>query len=152
MASRNRSRRLWAAVAAGLVSALALATSARASVISTTPTLPLLGVAYVSSTGAGCFPTKNVCISGGALTLTSVVSSNFNLAGQDIVANATYTGQLTTMSNTPIGAVSLTGTVEQEIVGRTFSTETGSWTADIVSILLSGAVLGNTLKLTDDGT
>ena len=47
---------------------------------------------------------------------------------------------------------SLTGTVELEILGRTFSIETGSWTADIVSMLLTGAVLGNTLTLTDDGS
>ena len=42
-------------------------------------------------------------ISGGSLTLTSVVSLEFNPTGQDIVANASYTGELTTMTNTSIG-------------------------------------------------
>ena len=37
-------------------------------------------------------------------------------------------------------------------MGRTFSIETGSWTADIVSMLLTGTVLGNTLTSTDDGS
>jgi hypothetical protein len=37
-------------------------------------------------------------------------------------------------------------------LGRTFSIETGSWTADIVSMLLTGTVLGNTLTSTDDGS
>jgi hypothetical protein len=50
---------------------------ARADVISSTATLPLLDVPYVASTGAGCFPTAGVCVAGGSLTLTSLVSTSF---------------------------------------------------------------------------
>src|SRR5947207_5581855 len=132
--------------------ALALAGigSARASVISSTPTLPLLGVPYVSSTGAGCFAAAGVCVSPGTFTLTAPVSSTFGPTGQDIVTGATYAGILTNLSLVPIGLVNLSGTVEQEVEGRTFATETGSWTTDLIALSLSGLVLGHTLTLTLD--
>jgi hypothetical protein len=120
---------------------------AGAGVISPSPTLPLLGVPYLSSGGAGCFPTAGLCVTPGSLTLTSVVSSNFNPSGQDIVANAVYSGQITTLGGTVLGPISLTGTVEQEVLARTTSTELGSWTTDLVAIALSGPVQGNTLTL-----
>ena len=62
--------------------------SARASVFSSTPTLPLLDVPYVPTVGAGCFPIADVCVASGELTLTAVVSSTFSASGQDIVADA----------------------------------------------------------------
>jgi len=49
--------------------------SAGALVISPTATLPLLGVPYVASSSAGCFPAAAVCVSPGVFTLTAVVSS-----------------------------------------------------------------------------
>ena len=123
---------------------------ARASVISATPTLPLLGVPYASSVGAGCFPALAVCIQPGTLTLISVVPPGvppFNAFGQDIVANPTYSGILTNASNTPIGVVNLTGTVEQEILGRTTSTQTGTWATELLSLSMSGPFMGHTLTL-----
>jgi hypothetical protein len=122
----------------------------RASIISNTPTLPLLAIPYVSSTGVGCLPAGGFCVSAGTFTLTSVVSSTFTLQGQDIIANATFTGALTTPSNTLIGPLQLSGTVEQVVLGRTFSTELGSWTIELFSLSLSGPALGHTLTLSLD--
>lgn len=127
--------------------ALAGGSSAQASVISSTPTLPLLNVPYVSSTSVGCFPAAGVCVSDGTFTLTSLVSSIFNAFGQDIITTVDYTGTLTDLSNNTLGLVQLSGTLEQEVEGRTFSTETGSWTTDLLALSLDGPVLGHTLTL-----
>ncbi len=108
------------------------------------------GCSYVSSTGVGCFPTAGLCVSPGTFILTSPVASVFNPSGQDITTNIDYVGTLTTLSNVPIGPVQLSGSFEQEVLGRTFSTETGSWTTDVVGLSLSGPVLGNTLTSTMD--
>ena len=126
------------------------ASSTQASVITDTATLPLLGFPYVSATGVGCFPTAGVCVSAGAFTLNSPVSSVFNPQGQDITSAITYVGTLTTLSNVLIGPVQLSGTFEQEVLGRTFSTETGSWITNVIALSLSGPVLGHTLTLAQD--
>ena len=133
-----------------VVIVLATASSTHADVISSTPTLPLLDIPYLSSTGVGCFPAAGVCVSSGSFTLTSVLSSNFNASGQDINTTVEYAGVLTNLSNVPIGPVHLSGVLEQEVLGRTFSTETGSWATDLVALSLSGPVLGHTLTLTLD--
>jgi hypothetical protein len=133
-----------------IVIVLATASSTHADVISSTPTLPLLDIPYLSSTGVGCFPAAGVCVSSGSFTLTSVLSSSFNASGQDINTTVEYAGVLTNLSNVPIGPVHLSGVLEQEVLGRTFSTETGSWTIDLVALSLSGPVLGHTLTLTLD--
>lgn len=129
------------------IAAWACVGPARADVISSTATLPLLDAPYVASTGAGCFTTAGVCVAGGSLTLTSLVSTSFNSFGQDILTDAVYTATLTNLGNTPIGSLTLTGTVEQEVIGRFTSTQTGSWTDDLVAVALSGPALGNTLTL-----
>jgi len=54
------------------------------------------------------------------------------------------------LTNTPVGSVMLTGTVEQEVLERTFSTETGSWTDALVAVVLGGPLNGHTLRLTLD--
>jgi hypothetical protein len=46
-----------------------------------------------------------------------------------------------------IGTVSLTGTLGQDLIGRSSSTELGSWTTDIMSLSLSGSVLGQALNV-----
>jgi hypothetical protein len=142
--------RFSSTLVACLVGAFAIAGSARASVVSSTPTLPLLGVPYQSAAGVGCFTTAGVCITGGSLTLTSLVSVTFDGSGEDIITDAAYTGTLTTLGNSVIGPVTLNGTVEQEVLGRTFATETGSWTVDLLALSLTGPVLGHTLTLTLD--
>lgn len=92
---------------------------ARAAVISTSPTSPPLDAPFVSAGGVGCFPVASVCVRPGSLAFTSVESTTFVAAGQDIVANASYEGTLTTLANTPIGPITLSGTVEQLVlVGR----------------------------------
>ena len=73
-----------------------------------------------------------------------------NAAGQDIISGAIYSGTLTDLAHVPIMPVQLSGTVEQEVLGRTFPTQLGSWTVDLVSLSLSGLVLGHMLTLTLD--
>lgn len=121
--------------------------SALAAVISGTPTLPLLGVPYSSATGVGCFPTAGFCIEAGSLTFTALSSKSFNTSGEDLTMQASYTGTLTDTSNHILGPLLLTGSVEEEVLGRTFSTETGSWNTKLLSLALSGPLQGHTLSL-----
>jgi hypothetical protein len=88
----------------------------------------------------------HVCAVPGVLTFTSIASSIFDASGQDIVANASLTAQITAPAQ-PTVPVLLTGTVEEKVLGRTFSTETGDWSTQILSIDLSGPVLGHTLTM-----
>jgi hypothetical protein len=148
---RLDSGRCAAVLVAGAL-AVAAATPAGASVITSTPTLPLLGVPYTTSPGANCFPLAGVCFSDATFTLTTPVSSSFNAAGQDITSGALYSATLTDLSDNPLGTLELTGTAEQEVLGRTSSTELGSWTTDLVSLSLSGPLLGHTLTLSLDTT
>jgi PEP-CTERM motif len=139
-----------AALVACVAIMLAAMTAAWGAVISSTPTLPVIGSSYASSTGVGCFPAvppAGVCIAPGTFTLTSLVSSTFDATGQDIVANVFYAGILTTLGNVPIGPISLSGTMEQEVHGRTSPTELGTWATELISLSLSGPVLGHTLTL-----
>jgi hypothetical protein len=124
--------------------------AAKAGYISNTASLPVLGVPYTSTTSAGCFAAAGVCVTSGNLTFDSVTSATFNASGQDIVSNVTYVGALTTIANTPIGSITLTGTVEQEVLGRTTSTETGTWTTDLLLLSLGGPLMGHTLTLALD--
>jgi hypothetical protein len=132
-------------------------TAAKADIISSTPTPVILGVPYTSipPAGTGCFPVAGVCATPGTLTFNSVVPSPpapppFNLNGQVIVSNVTFVGELTDSSHTPIAPLILTGTVEEEVDGRTFDTQTGSWTTEILAISLEGPALGHTLDLSLD--
>ncbi len=128
-----------AIIAMGLAIAGGLTGSAAASVITTSPSLPLIGVAYISPTGAGCFTLAGVCVTPGPFVQTSVVSSDFVPAQgalpavQDIEATATYGAALTLplSSDTPIGSVALTGTVDEKVFGRTSDTQTGPFTVQI---------------------
>jgi hypothetical protein len=135
-----------------LASGLVTAGTAEADVISSSATLPVLGAPYVFSGGGSCFPLADGCVEPGTLTFTSVVPSppappGFNPLGQEIVANATLTGELTDLSFVPTGPLVLTGTVDMEILGRTFSTATGSWTVDLLGLDLEGPAFGHTLTL-----
>jgi hypothetical protein len=128
-------------------------TSARADIISSSPSLPVLDVPYTSAVGAGCFPAAGFCVSAGSLTLTAPATSDFTTSpgNQLITSDATYSGELTTdPGGAPAGTLNLTGTIAQEVVGRTSDTETGSWVDDITSLSLSGTLEGNPLDLTLD--
>jgi hypothetical protein len=125
---------------------------ARGEVISASPMLPILGAAYISIGSAGCFPTAGVCVTAGSLTLAPPVSVTFNPMGEDILSDASFLGQITTLGGAPLGVVSLLGTVEQEVLGRTSSMELGSWTTDLTGLALSGPALGHTLTLGLDGS
>jgi hypothetical protein len=115
---RTQMRVIPAVVLSGAMFASVL--TASADVISSTATLPVLGVPYTSTTHIGCLPPAGFCVSPGSFTLNSVVSSLFNLAGQDITSNISFTGTLTALDNTLIGPLSLSGTIEEEVLGRTF--------------------------------
>jgi hypothetical protein len=104
----------------------------------------------MSSADAGCFADAAVCVSAGSLTLTSVVSSTFDITGQDIVANATYTAMLTDLLGNPIGTVNLSGTMQQEVLGRVTDSDTGIWDTEATALDLSGTVLSSTLTMTQD--
>jgi len=148
---RLNSGRSAAILVAGAL-AVAAAMPARASVISSTQTLPLLDVPYVASGGDGCFPLAGFCITDVTFMLTSPASSTFNAAGQDIISAALYSATLTDLSHNPIEPIQLTGTVEQEVLGRTFSDQLGSWKTELISLSLSGFVHGNTLMVALDTT
>jgi len=141
-----------AARLAGLFIALQAAGGgpARADVISTSAELPLLGVPYISTVGAGCFPAAGVCVTAGSLTLTAPVTTTFTALGESILSDAVFSGLLTTLGGTSIGPVSLVGTFQQLVNGRTTSNQLGTWATDLVSMALSGPVLGHTLTLTRD--
>jgi hypothetical protein len=131
--------------AAGVIAAGLMSGPAAAEVVTGSPSLPLIGVSYVSPNGgAGCFTVANVCVTPGALTMTSTVSSNFLPAVQDIVANVTYDGAVTGAINE---GVVLTGTVEEQVIGRMSNTELGSFQVDVTNLDLSGTVAGHTLQL-----
>ena len=151
MRFRKVIRRVPVVLGLGIAIQLSGAGVAQGEVIFTAATLPILGVPYVTSVGAGCFPAAGICISAGSLTLTSVVSATFNSGGEDILANASFAGQLMTTGGAPAGLISLTGTLEQQVLGRTFSTGLGTWTTNLVALSLSGPALGHTLTLGLDG-
>jgi hypothetical protein len=131
----------------GLAIAGALTGSAQATVFEPTASLPLIGVAYISPTGAGCF-NIGVCVTPGAFVLTSVVSSNFIPANgalpavQDIEAMAMYGATLTPIAgDTPIGSVALTGTVDEMVFGRTPTSEAGIFPTLITGLQLTGNLI-----------
>jgi hypothetical protein len=128
-----------------LLAGLTLGTAGRAAVITNSTTLPPLGVGFSIGGGGSCFPAVGVCAVPGVLTFTSIVSSGFNPTGQDIVANATLTANVTMLST--VVPVLLAGTVEEEVIGRTATTQTGNWPTQLLSLDLSGPVLGGTLGL-----
>jgi len=121
--------------------------SAQASVIASTPTLPLLGVPYTIP-GGSCFPTAGFCVASGAFTLTSLAAGGFvhNPTDEDITAHATATIDLTNVSHVPTGTVTLTGSIEQDVVGRLNPDDTGTWTDELLSVSLSGTVGGYPLR------
>jgi hypothetical protein len=129
-----------AIVAAGAL-AFAVVQPTQADVISNTATLPLLNVPYVTSS-ASCFPAVGVCVSDGTSILTPPSSSVFDATGQHITTGVTVSATLTDLLSVPIAPIELTGTAEQLVIGRTSPTETGSWNTELVSLSLSGSVLG----------
>jgi hypothetical protein len=123
---------------------------AEASVISITPTLPLFDTPYTTATALGCVAAIGICITSPSFTLTSPVLNlnTFNINGQDLVTNVNFSATLTDLSNTPTGTLLLSGTVEQEVQGRTFPTQTGTWTTELLALSLSGPLLGHTATIT----
>jgi hypothetical protein len=136
---------VWACVA-GVFGGLA---SASASVIEVSPELPLLDVPYVTS-GGSCFSAADVCVSNGTFTLTSVTSNKIIGGSEFIITDATYTADVTkdNAAKTPEGVLTLTGTIEQKVVGRIgLFYYPGTWTVDLLTMSMTGSVDGGTLTL-----
>src|SRR5580704_6424725 len=131
-----------ASLGACLAVALAAMTPARADVLEASPTLPLLGDPYTIP-GGGCFSGVSVCVTGGSFTLTSLTGSSSTGSTEDFTTNAVATIDLT-----PAATVTLTGTIKQEVLGRTSPTGTGSWTVELLSLSLSGTLGGDPLTMT----
>jgi len=141
-------RSAYIGVLAAGVTAVAAATPGRASIISDTPTLPLLNVPY-AVTSWNCFPGLGICVTG-AVQFTSPSSSSFDVSGQHITTGALFSGTVTDLLGNGSTPITLSGTVEQDVLGRSSATETGSWTTNLVSFSFSGSVLGETVNATSD--
>jgi hypothetical protein len=122
--------------------------SARASIIETTPTLPLLGAPY-TTLGGNCFPHAGFCVADAEFTLTSLASGGFmqNPTSEFITTNATATIDLTSLSDVPLATATLTGVIQQEVLGRLNPSDAGSWTVDLVSVSLSGTLGGDPVTM-----
>jgi hypothetical protein len=129
-------------MAACVAVALAAMAPARADVLESSPTLPLLGDPYTIPGGA-CFSGASVCVAGGSFTLTALTSSSASGGTEDFTTNAVATIYLT-----PAATVTLTGSIEQEVLGRTGLAESGTWTVDLLSLSLSGSLGGYPLTMT----
>jgi hypothetical protein len=138
------------ALAACAALAVAEAPQAHASVIVSTPTLPLLDFPYTTAGGGMCFNAAGICVGGASLDLTSVISNTIVGNNEFIVTDVTYSAKLENLSHTPIGTVLLTGTVEQEVFGRMNLFDQGSWTDQLLSLSVSGTVDGATLTIVLD--
>ena len=74
--------------------------------------------------------------------LQSSATSTFLPAVQNIAATATYSATLTPIGgDTVIGSVALSGTVDEQVIGRTSNTETGSFLTEITGLDLSGPLV-----------
>lgn len=115
---------------------------ARADIISPNPTYPPAGGVF-SGAGAGCFTIASVCGNPATLIIDKVTSDNFS-TNQELTADVTVLLPLTTLPphSVPLGTVTLTGTFEVVLEGRTGPTATGTWTGLIESLDLSGMFSG----------
>jgi hypothetical protein len=78
--------------------------TARADVISTSSTLPILSVAYFTvGGGPDCFSTAGLCLTDGSLMLTPPVSATFSVSGEDILSDVAFSGQITTLGGRLLG-------------------------------------------------
>jgi hypothetical protein len=134
-------------LAVGAMLQLGSLRTADAAVITSSPALPVLGVPFMTSGGAGCFPAVAKCISAGSLTMTAPSTSTIVGPNEVITAHATYDGELTTLGGAPITPVTLTGTLEETVLDRSGLFETGTFDTVLDSLSLSGPVLGHTLTL-----
>jgi hypothetical protein len=118
--------------------------------LSPTPTLPVAGAKYVGAASPGCFAKVGVCLEPGSLAGTSVTGSTFDASGQHISIDAVYTSEVTDLSHTPIGTLSLTGEIDESVDGRTGPTDIGTWTTGLDKLDLSGTVLGDPVTVALD--
>jgi hypothetical protein len=130
---------LHGAAGALLLAAIGAGT-ASASVISDSPTLPPANGIYVAA-GAGCFPALGICVDPGKLSILSA-SSTFDGSGQHLKLDTQFNSMVTDLAHAPLGPVVLTGEIDETVAGRGTATDTGTWTASLDSLDLSGTVLG----------
>jgi hypothetical protein len=126
--------------------------SAKASVLVVSPELPLLDIPYVTG-GTNCFTAADLCVSGGSFTLTSVTSNKIVGGSELITTEATYSADVTldNAAKTPVGMLTLTGTAEQEVLGRIgLFFYPGTWTVDLLSMSMTGSFDGGAVTLALD--
>jgi hypothetical protein len=116
--------------------------SAQPVLILPSASLPLIGTPYQSEgAGAGCFTLVSACVTPGPFVQTSATSPMFSAGNQFNTAHATYEANLTPVGGTTIiGSVSLTGTLDEEVLNRSSDSQTGTFTVDITSINLTGTL------------
>jgi hypothetical protein len=142
--------RIAAVLGACVAGAIAGPGSAQAFVMTNTSNaLPLLGVPYTIP-GGTCFNTAGFCVASGTLFLTSLAGPGFvqGPSDEDITTNATDTIVLTDLFHVPKGTVTLSGTLEQKVVGRADPSAIGTWTVELESVSLSGMLAGVPITLT----
>jgi hypothetical protein len=119
-----------------------LAGSAQPIILRSSASLPLIDVPYQSTgVGAGCFTLAGACVTPGPFVQTSATPPMFSGGDQFNTATAAYDADLTPIGGTTIiGSVSLAGTLDEEVLGRTSDSQTGTFTVDITSIDLTGTL------------
>ncbi|HET6185361.1 MAG TPA: hypothetical protein VFA03_17435 [Acetobacteraceae bacterium] len=130
---------------------IAAATSARAGILTRTPTFPVPDGTYLGTNGA-CVVVDNICSNPGTLTFVSITSAMFSPAGEDFAADVLIKLPITTLAGAPLGTLKLPGTLEGSVPGRTGPDETGNWTAQLDALDLSGSVMGHPLTVALDAT
>jgi hypothetical protein len=137
---------LHGAAGALLVAAIGAGT-ASASVISDQPTLPPANGVYAAAAGPQCFPTLGICVDPGKLSILSVIDSTFDGSGQHLKLDTQFNSMVTDLGHAPLGPVVLTGEIDETVAGRSTATDTGTWTASLDSLDLSGSVLGSPVEV-----
>jgi hypothetical protein len=129
-----------------LSSAALLAGPARAEIFST-PILPPPGAVYATSGAAGCFTIADLCVTPGTLSDLVPVSSSFGPDGQTLDMSGRMTTVLTTVAGATVGPLTLTGTVDELVKGRSAADATGFWSTELVGLDFTGSVLGHTVSV-----
>lgn len=139
-------RRIPALLVAGIAATFAWQGPARASVLESSATLPLLNFPY-TILGGTCFSGVGLCVSGGSYMLTTVTFSAQS-SDETFVTDATGTIDVTNaVTHALVATVSLAGTITQVVIGRLNPGDIGSWTVDLTDLDLTGTLLGHPVTM-----
>jgi hypothetical protein len=140
----------WKGARLIVIAAAAISCAARADEIQPTPTLPPTGGEYVLPTICVSNTTQGACVENGATTGFSGITSIFG-TGQAIDATLSLRGDVFAFDGTNIGpllgSVTLTGTVDFTVSGRTSDSELGAFATQLGSLDLTGTGGGHAFEL-----